>query len=96
MPEQDETLAEGRYQLLEVIGSGGMATVYRALDERLQVTRAIKVLSSAFSGKPRIRARFEAEARAMAAHEGRLAEEARLEALRLEMAPLEAQASRAP
>ncbi len=66
MPEQDETLAEGRYQLLEVIGSGGMATVYRALDERLQVTRAIKVLSSAFSGKPRIRARFEAEARTMA------------------------------
>jgi len=43
-----------------------MATVYRCFDERLQVTRAVKILSEEFSDKPRIRARFEAEARTMA------------------------------
>jgi hypothetical protein len=38
-----------------------MATVYRALDERLQVQRAVKILSEDFRDKPRVRARFEVE-----------------------------------
>ena len=59
-------LADGRYELFEAIGSGGMATVYRAQDHRLGVARAIKVLLPAYASKDRVRARFEAEARTMA------------------------------
>ena len=43
-----------------------MATVYRAYDQRLGVPRAIKVMLPAYAEKPRVRARFEAEARTMA------------------------------
>jgi len=43
-----------------------MATVYRAQDNRLGVARAIKVLLPSYAEKPRVRARFEAEARTMA------------------------------
>ena len=66
MPDLETSLADGRYCLLETIGSGGMATVYRGFDERLQVTRAVKILNQAFASKRKIRARFEAEARTMA------------------------------
>ena len=59
-------LEGGRYQLLEVIGTGGMATVYRAWDERLQVTRAVKILSPQLYRNTTIRHRFETEARTMA------------------------------
>ena len=61
-----ESLAEGRFQLLEVIGEGGMATVYRAFDQRLQRPRAIKVLSPALAGRPALRRRFMTEAQTMA------------------------------
>ncbi len=69
--EASATLAEGRYRLIEVIGSGGMATVYRAFDTRLQVARAIKVLLPALANRERLRQRFEAEARTMALLEHR-------------------------
>ncbi len=59
-------LSEGRYQLVAVLGQGGMATVYRAWDHRLGVERAIKVLAPALTRSPRIRTRFENEARTMA------------------------------
>ena len=59
-------LESGRYQLLEVIGTGGMATVYRAWDERLQVTRAVKILLPQLARNTTIRHRFETEARTMA------------------------------
>jgi len=61
-----EPLEAGRYQLIEVIGTGGMATVYRAWDERLQVTRAIKVLLPQLAQNTAVRKRFETEARTMA------------------------------
>lgn len=38
------TLANGRYQLLEVIGEGGMARVWRARDTKLQLEVAIKIV----------------------------------------------------
>jgi serine/threonine-protein kinase len=66
LPSGPDTLAEGRFRLLEVIGEGGMATVYRALDLRLQRPRAIKILSPELSTRPSLRRRFLAEAQTMA------------------------------
>lgn len=61
-----QPLSEGRFQLLEIIGEGGMATVYRAFDQRLQRPRAIKILSPAFAQRPALRRRFLSEAQTMA------------------------------
>jgi eukaryotic-like serine/threonine-protein kinase len=65
------TLAPGDrldvYEVEDLIGSGGMGEVYRALDTSLGCQVAIKVLPSAFSSDPRRLARFEREARAAAA-----------------------------
>ena len=66
MPEETPTLSQGRYRLLEILGEGGMAVVYRAWDGRLRVDRAIKLLSPAVARQADLRARFENEARTMA------------------------------
>ena len=55
-----------RYRLLELIGSGGMAVVYRGMDTLLQRQVAVKVLREAFAGDPAFLARFQREARAAA------------------------------
>lgn len=60
------TLADGRYLLVKQLGEGGMAAVYRAYDQRLQVWRAVKILSAEYANKPKLRQRFEAEAQTMA------------------------------
>jgi eukaryotic-like serine/threonine-protein kinase len=57
----------GAYELLEVLGIGGMGAVYRARDTRLGRDVAIKVLPRVFSANPERRARFEREARLLAA-----------------------------
>src|SRR5574341_1685634 len=57
----------GRYQIRAELGRGGMATVYHALDPRFEREVAIKVLPREFLHDPRFRARFEREARAIAA-----------------------------
>jgi Tol biopolymer transport system component len=57
----------GQYEVLGVIGAGGMGEVYRARDTRLQRDVAIKVLPGVMAGDQRRMARFEREARALAA-----------------------------
>jgi eukaryotic-like serine/threonine-protein kinase len=57
----------GPYQVEELLGSGGMGEVYRALDTRLNRTVAIKVLPPHFSSDPERRRRFEREAKAISA-----------------------------
>ena len=66
MPNPDDLLM-GRYRILERIGSGGMATVHRARDERLERDVAVKVLLPNLAGDPATAARFEREARSLAA-----------------------------
>jgi serine/threonine-protein kinase len=53
----------GRYTLHEVLGAGGMATVWRASDEVLGRDVAVKVLSPQYAADPGFLARFEREAR---------------------------------
>jgi eukaryotic-like serine/threonine-protein kinase len=55
----------GPYEILELIGAGGMGEVYKARDTRLDRTVAIKVLSAAHAGDNERRLRFEREARAI-------------------------------
>ena len=55
-----------KYELLEEIGHGGMATVYRAHDPRLGRDVAIKVIHKHLRDNPEVRRRFVAEARAVA------------------------------
>src|SRR5215469_6759804 len=56
----------GRYVLGEVLGVGGMATVWRATDEVLGREVAVKVLSPQYAADPGFMARFEREARVAA------------------------------
>ena len=57
----------GRYEILEPLGAGGMGEVYRARDSELERDVAIKVLPEAVSQNPDRLARFELEARSLAA-----------------------------
>jgi serine/threonine-protein kinase len=57
----------GRYELREVVGRGGMATVYKAYQPSLDRLVAVKVL--AYPGDPEFAARFQREARSIAALE---------------------------
>jgi WD40 repeat protein/serine/threonine protein kinase len=57
----------GHYEVLEVIGRGGMGIVLRAFDEKLHRVVAIKVLAPALAGNTEDRQRFVREARAAAA-----------------------------
>jgi serine/threonine protein kinase/WD40 repeat protein len=57
----------GAYEILSLVGTGGMGEVYRARDPRLGRDVAIKVLSAGFSEDPDRLRRFEQEARAAAA-----------------------------
>ena len=55
------------YRIVSAIGAGGMGEVYRAIDSKLGRAVALKVLPAAMAGDPERLARFEQEARAVAA-----------------------------
>ncbi|HXW04728.1 MAG TPA: protein kinase [Vicinamibacterales bacterium] len=57
----------GHYEVLALVGSGGMGQVYRARDARLNRDVALKILPDAFTDDPERRARFEREAQLLAA-----------------------------
>jgi serine/threonine protein kinase len=57
----------GHYEVLEVVGRGGMGVVLRAFDEKLHRVVAIKVLAPLLAGSAAARQRFVREARATAA-----------------------------
>jgi eukaryotic-like serine/threonine-protein kinase len=56
----------GRYELLEQVGSGGMAVVYRGRDTALDREVAVKLLHPHLASAAESRARFSREARAVA------------------------------
>ncbi len=65
-PQLPPPLAGGRYVPLDLIGEGGMAQVYKVMDRRLGVERAVKLLDGRFTDRGAIRKRFLVEARTMA------------------------------
>lgn len=59
-------LLDARYRVDAVIARGGMSTVYRGIDLRLDRPVAIKVMDPSFAGDPAFLSRFELEARSVA------------------------------
>ncbi len=56
-----------RYELIEPIGRGGMATIFRAQDRRMGRPVAVKILREMYSNDPKFVLRFQREARAVSA-----------------------------
>lgn len=56
----------GRYQVLDQLGEGGMAVVYKAYDTHLDRPAAVKVILPGFEHSEKFLKRFEREARALA------------------------------
>ena len=59
-------LLDNRYEILEIIGTGGMAVVYKARCHRLNRLVAIKILKDEFARDEEFRRRFRAEGEAVA------------------------------
>ena len=59
-------LLDDRYEILEIIGTGGMAVVYKARDHRLNRLVAVKILKDEFARDEEFRRRFRAEGEAVA------------------------------
>jgi serine/threonine-protein kinase len=63
---EEMTLLNNRYKLLEPLGSGGMAVVYKAVDQMLERMVAIKILREDYATDGDFRIRFQQEAKAAA------------------------------
>ena len=59
-------MLDDRYEIMEVIGVGGMAVVYKAMCHRLNRYVAIKILRDEFAEDAEFRKRFQTEAQAVA------------------------------
>jgi serine/threonine-protein kinase len=59
-------MLDNRYELLEIIGSGGMAVVYKALCHRLNRYVAVKILKDEYAQDDEFREHFKAESQAVA------------------------------
>lgn len=59
-------MLDDRYEILEVIGSGGMSVVYKALCHRLHRYVAIKILRDEMAADAELKSRFQTEAQAVA------------------------------
>ena len=59
-------LLDGRYRVEATIAAGGMSTVYRGLDVRLDRPVALKVMDARYAGDQEFLTRFHREARAIA------------------------------
>ena len=62
----EELVFGRRYRVTEKIGTGGMADVYKAVDETLGRTVAVKVMHARYAADPAFAARFRQEAQAAA------------------------------
>ena len=62
----NETVLNGRYRLIAQQGSGGMAVIYKAIDQALGRTVAVKILRPSLTNDPAFLARFRNEARSVA------------------------------
>ncbi len=60
------TVLDGRYRVDTMIATGGMSSVYRGLDLRLDRPVALKVMESRYAGDQQFLTRFQREARAVA------------------------------
>jgi eukaryotic-like serine/threonine-protein kinase len=61
------TVLGGRYRLVELLGQGGMATIYRARDSEINRDVAVKVLRPEYGADPDFVARFRQEAQSAGA-----------------------------
>ena len=59
-------LISGRYRMIAPLGEGGMATIWRAVDQQLDREVAVKLLRPQFSADAGFAARFKQEARSIA------------------------------
>ena len=59
-------LLGNRYEMVEKIGNGGMATVYKAIDKVLKRNVAVKILRDEFTTDEEFIKRFEVEAQSAA------------------------------
>ena len=57
---------DDRYEIMDILGTGGMAVVYRAYDHRLNRYVAVKILKSELSSDQDLRRRFHDESQAVA------------------------------
>ena len=65
-PPQPGDLIADRYELEELVGTGGMSSVFRAHDHQLEREVAIKILHQHYAEDPEYLERFRREARAVA------------------------------
>ena len=63
---EEQRVLGGRYLLKDKVGNGGMATVYRAQDQVLNRTVAVKIMLPQYAGDATFAARFKQEAQAAA------------------------------